>query len=490
MKKVSIKKNLILSTFYQILTLIIPFITAPYISRVIGSTGVGIYSFTTSIQTYFSMFAALGTVSYGAREIARFRDDEQKRSKLFWEIELLTILTSGICLIAWAILIGLSQEYKIYYIILTMNLFNTMFDISWFYTGLEQFKYTVTQNSIFKILGVILLFIFVKDSNDLSLYIGIMSLTTLLGTMSMWIYLPKFIKKVDFKQLKILVHFKETLVYFVPTIATSIYTVLDKTLIGTITKDANENGYYEQATKIINMTKTLTFTSLNSVLGSRMSYLFEEKKYDEIHKKMDTSMNYIFFMGFAIMFGLLAISDRFVPLFFGQGYEKVIYLIKILSPLVIIIGVSNCLGSQYYTPAGLRSKSAKFILAGSCINLILNLILIPKWWSYGACFATIIAELTISVLYLKYCDGYLYIKKLIKFSWKKNLAGLIMFIIIFGFKFLDLNDFIVILLQIITGSSIYIISLICLKDKFLIEIYENQIKYRIYKKKGRNNEGI
>ena len=103
MKNKSIKKNLVLSTLYQILTLIIPFITAPYISRVIGAEGVGIYSYTLAIGTYFTLFAALGTVSYGTREIARNRDDKQKRSKSFWEIEILTIVTSFICILLWLV---------------------------------------------------------------------------------------------------------------------------------------------------------------------------------------------------------------------------------------------------------------------------------------------------------------------------------------------------------------------------------------------------
>ena len=150
-----------------------------------------------------------------------------------------------------------------------------------------------------------------------------MSLTTLLGTMSMWIYLPKFLKKVKIKELKIVHHFKETLIYFIPTIATSIYTVLDKTLIGVITNNEKENGFYEQATKIINMTKALTFTSLNTVLGARISYLFVEEKMDEIRKRIDASINYIFLMGFGIMFGLMGVANRFVPAFFGSGYEEV-----------------------------------------------------------------------------------------------------------------------------------------------------------------------
>lgn len=481
-KNVSIKKNIILSTLYQILTMIIPFITAPYISRVIGANGVGIYSYTLSIQTYFSMIAALGTVTYGAREIARNRDDEHRRSKIFWEIEILTIITSVICLVLWMILIGLSDTYKIYYIILTMNLFNTMFDISWFYSGLEQFKYTVTQNSIFKILGVILLFIFVKKPSDLILYIAIMSLTTLLGTMSMWMYLPKFLKKVKIKELEIVYHFKETLIYFIPTIATSIYTVLDKTLIGVITNNEKENGFYEQATKIINMTKALTFTSLNAVLGARISYLFVEEKMDEIRKRIDASINYIFLMGFGIMFGLMGVANRFVPAFFGRGYEDVIGLIKILSPLVIIIGVSNCLGAQYYNPAGLRSKSAKFIIVGSCTNLILNLFLIPKYGSYGAAVATIVAELIISILYLKYCDGFLTLKKICKFSFKKLIAGLIMLVCVCLLSNLTIfKNSMIVVIQVVLGALIYGIGLIILKDEFTISFLKSQILTRLNK---------
>ena len=481
MKKTSIKRNIIYNTLYQILTLIVPFITAPYVSRVIGSTGVGVYSYTLSIQAYFSLFAALGTVSYGTREIARNRNNEYERSKLFWEIEILTIFTSCICLIIWGIFIVLTSKYKIIYCILTMNLLNTMLDISWFYSGLEQFKYTIIQNSIFKILGVILLFVLVKTSNDLLLYIAIMSLTTLLGTASMWIYLPKFLKKVKVKELKVYRHFKETLVYFVPAIATSIYTVLDKTLIGVITKDANENGYYEQATKIINMAQAVTITALNTVLGSRISYLFVENKKEEILKKIDTSINYVLFMGIGIVFGLISVADKFVPLFFGTGYDEVVTLIKILSPLVIIIGISNCLGAQYYNPAGLRSKSAKFLIVGACVNLVLNLLFIPKLGSIGAAIATIIAELTISVLYIKNCDGYFTVKQLIRFSWKKIIAGVIMFIGISYIRYIHVNDFCMIISQIFIGIVIYLTVLIMLKDSFLFELYQKQIKVKIKK---------
>lgn len=493
MKNTSIKKNIVYNTIYQILTLIIPLITAPYISRVIGASGVGTYSYTLSIQTYFSLFAALGTVTYGTREIARNRNDKYQRSKIFWEIELLTVFTSMICLIIWILFISHIEDYKIYFVILTLNLFNTMFDISWFFGGLEQFKYTIIQNSIFKILGVFLIFLLVKSPNDLIMYISIMSITTLLGTMTMWMYLPKFLVKINAKELKIIRHFKETWIYFVPTIATSIYNVLDKTLLGLITKDQNENGYYEQATKIINMMCTLTFTSLNMVLGSRISYLFTQDNKDEIKEKINISMNYILFMGVGICFGLLAVSDKFVPLFFGDGYEKTIILIKMLSPIIVIIGISNCLGSQYYNPAGLRAKSAKFIIVGSIINLILNIILIPHFKSYGATVATIIAETTISVLYLKNCNKYFLFSRLVSISWKKIVAGISMFIGIYFINYIKINSCILIFAQVIIGIFIYISCLTVLKDSFWIELYNNQLKPIVIKyinERSKKNEGI
>ena len=464
MEKVSIKKNIILNTIYQVLLIITPFITTPYIARVIGAEGVGIYSYTKSIVFYFTHFVTLGTISYGKRQISRNRDDVKKRSALFWEIELLTVITGIISLIGWGILIGIAKEYKVYYIILTMNIINAILNISWLYIGLEQLKYTIVKNIIFKIIGVVLLFVFVKSSNDLAKYIGIMSLSSLL---------------VKIEKLKILRHFKETLIYFIPTIAASIYTVLDKILIGKMTGSTLENGYYEQATKLIDMAIVITFKSLNLVLSSRIAYLFVKEKYAEIHKKIDDSVNYILFMGIGIMFGLWGISNKFVPLFFGEGYNKVITLIILQAPLIIIIGLSNCLGSLYYNPAGLRIKSAKFIIMGSVINLILNLILIPKFWGIGALVASICAELIVTAMYLKHCNGYLTIKKIIYFSWKKLIAGSIMCIIILLEQLASINDLILLCIQIISGFSIYIICLTVLKDVFITEILKKHVIDRI-----------
>lgn len=463
----NLKKNFMLSTAYQILTMLMPLITAPYISRILGASGVGIYSYTHSIATYFSMAAALGTASYGAREIARNRNNRELRSKLFWEIELLTVLTGILCMVLWGIWIAVCDKYEMYYKILTFCLVATMADISWFYTGLEQFKYTVIQNTLFKIIGIGALFLFVRDKEDVAAYVAIMSLTTLLGNLSMWVYLPGFIDKVEIKSLRIFPHFKETLVYFVPTIATSVYTILDKTLVGIITQDASQNGYYEQATKIINMCKTVTFTALNSVLGARLSYLYAEGKYGEIKRRINQSMDYILFMGIGICVGLICVSNKFVPTFFGEGYEEVISLLKMLSPLVIIIGVSNCLGSQYYTPAGLRKQSAHYIIIGSLVNLVLNLLFIPCLKSNGAALATLIAESVISVLYISKSKKMVSAIDLLRYLWKKIAAAIVMMIVIKLTGNLPGNDPVILAIQVLFGGMAYVITLYLIKDSFI-----------------------
>ena len=334
----SLKKNIAISTVYQVLLIILPIITAPYVARVLGPDQSGIYDYTNSIQTYFAMFAALGTATYGAREIARVRNDAAMRSKLFWEIELMTVMTSTVCIIIWFIFIAITTHYKVIYLVLTMGLFSTMFDISWFFAGMEQFKYTVTKNAACKLIGVVLMFLFVKKPDDLLLYIIIITASTMIGNLSMWLYVPRFVQKVDFKTLTFRRHFRETLIYFVPSIATSVYTVLDRMLIGVITKNKAENGFYHYTMQIINMMKALTFSSLNMVLGSRIAYLFAEEKYDEIKERIRDSINYILFMGIGICFGLSGVAKRFVPIFLGPGYDRVIVMLMLMSPIVVIIG--------------------------------------------------------------------------------------------------------------------------------------------------------
>lgn len=472
----SVRLNFVMSMAYQVLVVILPMITAPYVARVLGADKSGIYSFTASYQTYFSMFAALGTVSYGSREIARNRKDRPLRSKLFWEIELMTVLTSTISIIAFIAFIASRDRYQIYYIPQIMAILAVMFDISWFFTGIEEFRYIVTKNAVFKLLGAVMIFALVHKPEDLLIYIIILSASTMLGNMSMWVHMPRFLDPVDFRTLTIRRHLKETLVYFIPSVATSIYTVLDKTLIGEITRNEAENGNYDKVVQIINIMKALTFTALNSVLGARISFLFAEKKYDEIRRRIETSINYILFMGLAIGFGLAGVAPRFIPWFLGPGYDRSVMMLIMMSPIVVIIGVSNCLGSQYYTPSGKRAQSARFIIAGSVVNLILNLILIPRFWGYGAIAASLIAELTITILYITFAGESFHPVVLLRDGWKKLIAAALMFAAVRLIDPYFNSNFIALVCEVCLGGAIYIAVQFILRDTFMTGFCMDTVK--------------
>ena len=482
MEQPSLRKNYIYRLLYEVLIVITPLITTPYIARVLEPDGVGTYSYVLSIMTYFTLAAALGTSSYGAREIARCRDDKKASSKSFWEIELMTVCTSVVCLIGWGVLILVSTRYRVLFIALTPMLFATMFDISWFYTGHEKIAYSIIWNAICKVLGVCLLFLLVKEKNDLVKYIIINSCTLLLGNISMWVFLPRLLISVDFHKLSIKRHFRETLVYFIPAVATTVYTVLDKTLINLITKDVFQNGYYEEATKVINLVKTLAFTSVNTVMGARLSYLFSKNAYDEIRIRVARSMDFILLMGYSSVFGIIGVSSNFVPLFFGDGYKPVILLLRIMSVLIVIIGISNCLGTQYYTPSGRRKESAKYIIIGCLINLILNLSLIPLWGAVGAVVASIIAESVIAILYLSHSKDVFCSKQLWSSSWKRIIVGALMCFFVSVIGRAPFNSLLLaVITQVIAGVAFYVVLLIVLKDSLVLELAA-QLKKILFKK--------
>ncbi len=475
MKK-TIKNNIVINLLYQVLVMIIPFISTPYITRTLGANAIGRYSFSYSIATYFVMFSSLGTLSYGTREISRARDDIYKRSVLFWSIELLTVITTSICVIAWLVFILISKENKTIFVVLSLNILTVYFDITWFYTGIEEYLNIIIPNAFFKILGVVMIFVFVKNETDFIKYCLIIGLTTFLGTLTMWVRLKKYVVKVSVSNIKLFGHFRQTLVYFIPTIVTSLYTVLDKTLIGVITKDTYENGYYEEATNILNALKVLTFTSMNVVLGARMSYLYSLNKIEEIKEKIRESINFILFVGLGLGFILVAMADRVIVFYLGTGFERTAIFIKYMSPLVVIVGISNCLGSLFYNPVGLRKESAKYILFGAIINLSFNIILIPYLSGIGAIISTVLSETIISLLYIINSRGVITFGIILKNGWKKLISAGVLYLVLIKIGEDITNNIVFIIVESVLGIVTYVFMLIFLKDSLIYSFLKKIMK--------------
>lgn len=486
MNKNNIKKNYIYNLIYQILVIIIPLITTPYLSRVLGAENIGIYSFTLSVTTYFILFGSLGIAMYGQREIAYLQNDIKKRSKIFFEIFLMRCITLSISILIFYIVFCSNGQYDVYYKILLLELIANVVDISWYFQGLEEFKKTVVRNIIVKLISVICIFVFVKETADLNKYFIIYVLSNFLGNLSLWMYLPKYIQKIKLKELNLFRHIKPTIMLFIPQIATQLYTVLDKTMIGIIISNKAEVGYYEQAQKIVKLLMTIA-TSLGTVMMPRIAATFASGNHKKIKDYMNKSFSFILLLAFPLMLGIISISKNFVPLFYGKGYEKVIPLMCIISPIIVLIGLSNVIGTQYLLPTKKQNKYTLSVVIGALVNFILNLILIKYFASIGASIATVLAEFAVTTTQFILVKNEIKFIDVIKLFYKYVIAALIMFMCSIGVDYLINDSFLAIILQIMISCITYFTVLYILRDNLIIETV-TKVKEKIIKNGGFDNE--
>lgn len=451
----NVKKNFIYNVIYQILILIIPLISMPYISRVLGADGIGEYSYTYSIVYYFMIVSMLGLNNYGNRSIAKARDDKKILSKTFKEIHLLQIITTLImCSVYLMYILIFEHHYFIVSICQSLYLFSCLFDINWFFFGIEQFKLTVTRNTIIKILSLILIFLLVKNKNDVWIYTLILSGTTLLSQLLLWPFVKKYIYNVPVKISDIKKHFLPCLKLFLPVIAVSIYKIMDKTMIG-IFSTVTEVGYYESAEKIINVPISI-ITAFGTVMLPRMSNIAFKNKVDvKTIKIIEISMTIIMFLSSAMMFGMIAVGKNFSVIFYGENFIKTGYLIYYLAITIIFLGWGNVIRTQYLIPNEMDKEYIISAFLGAIINLIMNLLFIPKYGASGACIGTVLAEFIVVVYQTYSVRKYLPIKKLICNNFKFLLKSLLMFCIIYIFNFIQIKSIYIIILQIMVGIIIY-----------------------------------
>ena len=482
MKKASVKKNYVYNMLYQVLLIILPIITTPYLARKLGATGNGIYGYTISIVTYFILFGSLGINLYGQREIAYNQKDKEKRSKVFIELIILKSLTMSLTALTFFFIFCRTGEYSIYYKILLIEMLANVIDISWFYQGLEEFKKIVIRNFIIKLISLICIFIFIKVPSDVNKYLLIHVLSTLFGGLTLWLGLKKYICKT--KKLNLKRHLPMITALFIPQVAIQVYTVLDKTMIGAILNNMNEVGYYEQSQKIIKILLTI-ITAVGTVMLPRLANCFAEKNYNQIKRYMYKTFSFVFMLSFPLTFGIIAVANNFAPLFFGRGYDKVPMIMQVLSPIVLFISISNITGTQYLISTKRQKEFTISVVIGAIVNFLLNLVFIYYYKSIGAAIATVIAELSVTLVQLYFVRKDFNLIEIIKLSRNYIIASIIMLITCYCIDFFITGRLIGLILQVSCGILVYLIILIILKDKFLFDTYYETIKPIFNKVKSR-----
>lgn len=465
MSKKSIVKNYFFDMFYRILTIIIPLVTAPYISRVIGAEGIGNYSYTQSICSYFTLFAVLGSNIYGQRQIAFVREEKKKRTGVFWEI--MTI--RGVCIFISTLaylfaIINSDGVIKVLFLIQIVDIIGLLFDVTWFVQGLEEFGLIFYRNLIMKGLSVASIFLFVKTEKDLYLYVFLTSLAVIVGNISLWPQLPKYLCKINIKELDVKKHLLPVLSLFLPTIALRVYDVLGKTMLGAIAKDPEENGYYEQAIKIINIVIPV-LTSLGNVMSPRMAYLYSQKEKEQLKKYFTLSFEVVIVLALPVAVGLLTVADNFVPWFFGDDFLKVADLLKYFSPICVAMALKNLIGIQYLIPTNRQNLYTLSIVVGLGVSVVLNYLLIPKYTSVGAVVAILVSEYLIVVIQTCMIRKEIEIGELFKRSLSKIFACAVMGIALYSLGNMLSPGIINTIILVACGAAVYGALLILTKDK-------------------------
>ena len=466
MKKKSVNSNYIFNLVYQILIVFVPFIVTPYISRILEADGIGQYSYAQSYVSYFVLLSGVGTLIYGQREISRHRDDTQFCAQLFWEIFLLRVIGVTTSYILYFIIILPNATNRLVYILAALEILAVVFDISWYFQGFEDFSKITLCNGFSKIVSVFAIFIFVKSKNDLPIYILLYCGSIILGNISMWFWAFPYITKNRLNKIHIFSHLKLSVMLFIPQVALQIYTVLDKTMIGLITKSDYQNGYYEQAMKTSKITLAVV-TALGSVMAPRITNLFYKNKKKSIELMLGKSFNIMWALSLPIAVGLFVVADRFVPIYYGIGYGDVIPLLKILCFLVPIIGASNIIGMQYLIPVGKEKYYTISLFSGAIINFTLNSILIYSLQAKGATIASVLAELCITIIQMFLVRRDLPLKKYFSQLYRYLFNSIIMGIIIYILGLRLDDSLFALLLMIFCGIFIYLMLLVIERDHLL-----------------------
>lgn len=393
----SLKKNFLYSSILTTANYIFPLITYPYVSRILGVTNIGLYNFADSIINYFIMFSMMGIGIIGIREIAATQDDKNEKNKVFSS---LFILNAVLTLLALAILIiciftvhDLRENKELMYVGV-LKLISNLFLIDWFYKGLEKFKYITNVTLTIKMLYVVSVFIFVKESNDYTIYYLLCTLMITLNAIANFIYAFKYVK-FDFKSLNIRKYVKTNFVLGVYCFLTSMYTSFNVAYLGFVS-NTTEVGYYATGTKLFSIIIAL-YTAFTGVVQPRMSSLLSENKFDEFIGLIKKSTDLLLTITVPAVLFTCAFSPEIIKIISGEGYEGAIIPTRIVMPLIFIIGYEQILVIQILTPLKKDKQILINSISGAIVGLILNIILVNKYASIGSAIVWVMSELSVLV---------------------------------------------------------------------------------------------
>ena len=394
----SLQKNFFYSSVLTVSKYLFPLVVYPYISRTLGVSNIGIVNFVDNIINYFIVVSMMGIMTVGVREIASNKDNKEQLSTTYISLLCLTAITTIVAifvlLIAMYTVPTLTPYRDMLYIGIIKLIFN-LFIIEWFYIGMEEFRYITIRSIVIKCLYVVCVFSFVHDATDYKSYYIISIATIIANALINIVYSRKFIRY-SFRNIKLCPFWKSyfLLGFYVMTI--NVYSSLNIVWLGFVT-NTDEVGYYTTATKLHTIIMAV-LSSFTNILFPRVSHLLAEGKTTEYWEKIKKALDAVFLFSFPTMAFMLIAGPELLHMFVGDGFEGAYTPLRIITPLILIIGIEQIVVIQILMAMHKDNVVLKNCLGGAIASLIVNYILTAHLGASGSALVWLTAESVILVL--------------------------------------------------------------------------------------------
>ena len=451
----STKKNAAYNVAYRMFSVFLPLVTAPYLSRTVGTDGVGLYSLAWSVSYIFCLVGMLGLNDYGVRTVAQVRDDPEKLNRTFSAIWQMQVMVAGITLAAWfGYVFLIAGEERTIALHLTMMSVSCLCSLDWCLMGLDIFKPIALRNTFVKLAAAACVFLFVKEKADLWIYGFVWSLATLLGNLMSASSLRGKVKYRRVPMRESLKHLPPCAVLFISVLAVNIYRTMDKVMVSAIA-GVDENGLYENAEKIIYCLSGF-ISAIGTVMMPKVAHMQQLGATEKIARHIDRSMELILCMVSAMAFGVAAVADRFAPLFYGEDFRYSGTLMIPLAFTLIMIGFANVIRTQVVLPQKRDHIFVKSVCCGAAVNLAANICLIPVMKSMGAVAGTLLAEMTVPIVQYLVLRKELPYRRFLRYAGIYAAFGTVMLLCVrLEGRWLAQESWLNLGIQTVTGAAVY-----------------------------------
>lgn len=483
-----IAKNYFYNAAYQILVLLTPIITAPYLARVLGADNLGIYSYVSSSGNIITTCSLLGIYAYGNRQTAYVRENRLELTKTFWELEFTRLILGAFGTLAYLIYILCNKDYWIFFAVYYPYILAEFIDCSWVYVGLEDMKPAVMKNFVTKLVNVVGIFVFVKSEEDTWIYIFMLAITTLIANISIYTQLPKYIGAPTFSAKSFRLHLKGSVNLFFPQVASLFYLQVDKVMLEWITGETNQVSFYDQAEKIVSIPLSL-ITVISTVMMPRIANEYKKSNYDVIGELLSKAGKAALCIAMPMMYGILCIALQFVPWYLGDEFHPTAIAIMILSPIVVLNSLTGISGKQYFTATNQIGVLVKAYGTAAIMNIVVNAVLIPYIGYVGAAVATVLSSILSVAIQYYYLLKQIKLRGFAQCAAKYFVGGTIMALIVWSVSHNMRSVPVTTAIQISVGIIVCVVFLLVTRDKTAFEIMTLALQqlYRKGRKRGKDD---